>query len=95
MNCNFHGQKESSFFIYKVREKWMLTGLLLKHFPISTVGTEGGYSVGNPSTVHRNNQDDDSLGEDDEDIDNYFNDLFPDRNRLDTVEEGRILILLM
>ena len=53
-----------------------------------TVETEGGFSVGNPSTVHRNNQDDDSLGEDDEDIDQYFNDLFPDRNRLDTVEEG-------
>lgn len=53
--------------------------------------TEPGFSVGNPATVHRNNQDEDttnSLGEDDEDIDQYFNDLFPDRNRLDTVEEG-------
>lgn len=58
---------------------------------IATKETETGYSIGKPSAVHRNNQDDDttnSLDEDDEDIDQYFNDLFPDRNRLDTVEEG-------
>ena len=76
-----------------VLKVWSLNMKCIYYFIFQDkVETEPGFSVGNPATVHRNNQDEDttnSLGEDDEDIDQYFNDLFPDRNRLDTVEEGQ------
>ena len=45
-------------------------------------------TIVNASGVVSKNEDNDISNEEDEaDIDEYFNDLFPDRNRLDTVEE--------